>query len=171
MQLRGVLFDVGYALMDETARLNLALDWMSKELAGEGLELSSEQLLDGYRRACRAPHNEVPSLIVQQLIDLGAQPETAERLRRELPWDSVPLEAYPDAVDALRALHRADLRVGVLANQPKSALEDLERAGLAELCDGVWLSDVCAFTATRTRLKTCSTVRPGFCIIFARAAV
>ena len=33
------------------------------------------------------------------------------------------------------------MRVGVLANQPASAREDLDRAGLVELCDSIWLSD------------------------------
>ena len=59
-----------------------------------------------------------------------------------MPWDRLgPPSPYPDAVEALRVLHRGGFRLGVLANQPASAAEDLARAGIAPLLDGCWLSE------------------------------
>jgi len=135
----GVLFDVGYALMDERARLDAAIEWLAERLAGL---YSAEELHERYRAACTAPRvAEHPSLIVQMLVDGGVERQRAEMLRRELVWDRVPLAAYPDALPTLQTLKRSGIRVGVLANQPASALQDLERAGLAAECDGIWLSD------------------------------
>jgi HAD superfamily hydrolase (TIGR01509 family) len=90
--------------------------------------------------ACRRPDPGEPSLLVQMLRSLGIPGETTAALRRVVPWDVVPLDVYPEAVPALRGLRASGFRLGVLANQPASARADLDRAGVAELCDGVWLS-------------------------------
>ncbi len=74
------------------------------------------------------------------LRSLELPAETAAGLRGAVPWDAVPLETYPETGAALRDLRAAGFRLGVLANQPVSARLDLERAGIAALCDGVWLS-------------------------------
>lgn len=137
----GVLFDVGYCLFDESRRLGHALDWLAVRLAAGGRPVGSDRLRAAYHAACRAPDPGEPSLLVQSLVSAGVPAAEAARLRRELPWEAVPLEPYPGAAPALRALRTAGLRVGVLANQPSSARIDLERAGLAGLCDGIWLSD------------------------------
>jgi HAD superfamily hydrolase (TIGR01509 family) len=137
----GVLFDVGWTLLDEGKRLRAALEWLSGALAKRGLLRSAEELDGGYRAACRAPTPGEPSLIVQQLVALGVPVAEARRLRKELPWDAVPLEPFPDSADCLRRLRSAGFRVGVLANQPASARDDLARCGLLEHCDDVWLSD------------------------------
>ena len=136
----GVLFDVGYCLMDETARLRHALAWLAPALASAGCPHSETELHEAYRAACRHPDPGEPSLFVQMLGSLAVPADAALRLRKTVPWDAVPLEAYPETVAALRELRAAGLRLGVLANQPASALADLERAGIAGLCDGVWLS-------------------------------
>jgi putative hydrolase of the HAD superfamily len=136
----GVLFDVGYCLLDESRRLGYALDWLAARLAGGGRPVASDRLLAAYHAACRAPDPGQPSLLVQSLASVGVPGAEAARLRRELPWDAVPLEPYPGALPVLRALRTAGLRVGVLANQPPSARADLERTGLGGLCDGIWLS-------------------------------
>ena len=136
----GVLFDVGYCLMDETARLRRALVWLAGALAAAGHARSEAELHGAYRSACRRPDPAEPSLLVQMLRSLEVPAETAARLRRAVPWDAVPLEAYPETGAALRDLRAAGFRLGVLANQPESARVDLERAGIAALCDGVWLS-------------------------------
>lgn len=142
----GVLFDVGYCLMDESRRLDHALRWLSEALAGAGQPRTVAALDTAYLTACRRPAPGEPSLLVQMLRDLGVPEETAVPLRRALPWDAVPLDAYPDAVPALGTLRAAGFRLGVLANQPASALADLDRAGLAPLCDGVWLSGAVGMT-------------------------
>jgi putative hydrolase of the HAD superfamily len=136
----GVLFDVGYCLMDETARLRHALAWLAPALAAAGCPRGEAELHGAYRAACRHPDPGEPSLLVQMLGSLAVPPDAAARLRKAIPWDAVPLEAYPETVGALRERRAAGLRLGVLANQPASSLTDLERAGIAELCDGVWLS-------------------------------
>ncbi len=136
----GVLFDVGYCLMDETARLRHALAWLAPALAAAGCPHGEAELHGAYRAACRRPDPGEPSLLVQMLESLAVPADAAAGLRKAIPWDAVPLEAYPETVGALRDLRAAGLRLGVLANQPASARADLERAGIAGLCDGVWLS-------------------------------
>ena len=134
------LFDVGYCLMDESARLASALAWLAEALTRRGRPARAAALVAAYRDACRAPSPTEPSLVVQALQGLGVPLGEALAIRRALPWEGVPLEAYPEAVPALRTLRGAGFRVGVLANQPASARADLDRAGLSALCDGVWLS-------------------------------
>ena len=136
----GVLFDVGYCLMDESARLEHALAWLSKALVASGHALGVAEIQGAYRAACRGPDPGEPSLLVQMLRSLRIPDETTAALRRAVPWDAVPLEPYRDALPALRRLRAAGLRLGVLANQPASARGDLDRAGVSALCDGVWLS-------------------------------
>jgi HAD superfamily hydrolase (TIGR01509 family) len=136
----GILFDVGYCLMDERPRLRHTLAWLTGALAESGSPRSAAALDAAYRAACRQPEPGEPSLLVQMLRSLGVPSETTTALRRDLPWDAVPLEPYPEAVEALRGLRSAGFRLGVLANQPASARADLERAGITALCDGVWLS-------------------------------
>ncbi len=136
----GVLFDVGYCLMDETARLRHALAWLAGALAGSGYAESAADLDAAYRAACRAPDPAEPSLLVQMLRSLSISDDATAALRRGVPWDAVPLDPYPETVAALRQLRAAGLRLGVLANQPASTQADLDRAGITALCDGVWLS-------------------------------
>jgi HAD superfamily hydrolase (TIGR01509 family) len=138
----GVLFDVGYCLMDETPRLEHALGWLAKALRPSGRAPAVADLRDAYLEACRRPDPGEPSLLVQTLGSLGVPSAEVAALRRAVPWDAVPLDPYPEAVAALRALRDAGFRVGVLANQPASTQDELERAGIAALCDGVWLSAV-----------------------------
>jgi HAD superfamily hydrolase (TIGR01509 family) len=137
----GILFDVGYCLMDESRRLAHALAWLSRALSGSGLAVSEADLRAAYLAACRQPEPGEPSLLVQTLRALRVPAEATVALRRAVPWDAVPLDAYPDAVAALRDLRAAGCRLGILANQPRSTQEALERAGIAPLCDGVWLSE------------------------------
>lgn len=136
----GILFDVGYCLMDETPRLEHALAWLAEALAASGHGLGKTDLDAAYRAACRTPDPGEPSLLVQMLRRLRIPHERTAALRRAVPWDAVPLEPYPEAVEALHELHAAGFRLGVLANQPASARADLDRAGITALCDGVWLS-------------------------------
>jgi HAD superfamily hydrolase (TIGR01509 family) len=138
----GVLFDVGYCLMDESRRLAHALAWLAETLAAAGEPLAATELHAAYREACRRPDPAEPSLLVQMLRSLRIPAETTAALRRAVPWDAVPLEAYPEAIGVLRGLRDAGFRLGVLANQPASTQADLDRAGIAALCDGVWLSSV-----------------------------
>ena len=138
---RGVLFDVGYALLDESARLHAAIEWTAIRLREHEQVPTADVLLEQYVAACERPDPAESSLFVQALHRLGLPREEARRLREELPWDAVPLSPFADAEEALRTLRDAGLRVGVLANQPASAADDLERSGLAGFCDGIWLSD------------------------------
>jgi HAD superfamily hydrolase (TIGR01509 family) len=136
----GILFDVGYCLMDESARLGHALAWLTEALGGAGHRRRREELHAAYRAACRRPESGEPSLLVQMLRSLGISRETTAAVRRDVPWDVVPLDVYPETLATLRGLRAAGFRVGVLANQPASARADLARAGIVALCDGVWLS-------------------------------
>jgi len=138
----GALFDVGYCLMDESARLAHTLDWLSVRLGAAGWPATPAALHDAYRAACRHPAPGERSPLLQMLGGLGVGPAERPTLRAALPWDAVPLEPYPTAAPALRDLRAAGFRVGILANQPASAQADLDRAGLTALCDGVWLSAV-----------------------------
>jgi FMN phosphatase YigB (HAD superfamily) len=126
--------------MDETPRFRHASAWLADALAVSGHALSAADLMAAYYAACRAPDPGEPSLLVQMLRSLGVPGETTTALRRAVPWDAIPLEPYPDTPAALRDLHAAGLRLGVLANQPVSTRTDLDRTGITALCDGVWLS-------------------------------
>jgi HAD superfamily hydrolase (TIGR01509 family) len=137
-----VLFDVGYTLLDETPRLTPALEWLAEWLTARGLPTTPKRLRALYLEACLAPRQGVGGLLAQTAMAAGATPEQAKEQRRALPWDAVVMPPYPDALDALRLLTSAGIRVGVLANQPASALQDLEKAGLVPLIDRVWLSAV-----------------------------
>jgi len=137
----GVLFDVGYCLMDEAPRLDHALGWLARALASVPPSPSATELHDAYLAACRRPDPGEPSLLVQMLRSLGVSIEATRELRRAVPWDAVPLVAYVDAVPALRDLRTAGFRLGILANQPRSARADLDHTGISALCDGVWLSE------------------------------
>lgn len=136
----GILFDVGYCLMDESARLAHALAWLAEALAAAGEPLTATDLHAAYLAVCRRPEPGEPSLLVQMLRSLGVPAETRAALRGAVPWDAVPLEPYPETVPALRELRAAGFRLGVLANQTRSAHADLDRVGVTGLCDGVWLS-------------------------------
>ena len=136
----GALFDVGYCLMDETRRLERALGWLVEALRPSGARPALGDLREAYLQACRRPDPGEPSLLVQTLRSVGVPAADVATLRQAVPWDAVPLDPYPEAVAALRALRDAGFRVGVLANQPASTLDELERSGIAGICDGVWLS-------------------------------
>ncbi len=145
----GVLFDVGYTLMDETDRLRAAVDAIARdaevaalpELADLSHEGRHDRVMAGYLSECGNPRPDEPSLLACTLRNLGLPAESAKRVRAALRWDAVPMVEMEGARACLVTLREAGLRVGVLANQPASARADLERAGLLELCDGVWLSD------------------------------
>lgn len=138
----GVLFDVGYCLLDEAPRLAPALAWASAWLDARGVRAPPARLEALYLQACLAPRQGIGGLLVQTVLAAGADGATARACRRELPWDAVPMPPSPGAADALAVLRAAGLRVGVLANQPASARADLERTGLAPFLDDVWLSEV-----------------------------
>jgi HAD superfamily hydrolase (TIGR01509 family) len=138
---QGVLFDVGYTLLDETPRLDGALRWLAGYLSARGVPVTAARLADLYREACLAPRQGIGGLLVQTALAAGAGEDLARAQRRAMPWDSVPMPPYPGALEALRALRQAGFRVGVLANQPASAQGDLERAGLSPWLDDVWLSE------------------------------
>lgn len=138
----GVLFDVGYTLLDEAARLHGALRWLAgqQELAGR----SEADLHGRYVETCAAPDRGAApgaSLFVQMMTGLGLTADRARGLRRRMEWDGVPLTPYPDTLAVLGRLRAAGLRLGVLANQPASVDQDLRRAGLMPLLDDVWLSE------------------------------
>ena len=137
----GILFDVGYCVMDEAPRLDHALGWLARALASIPPSPSVADLHDAYLAACRRPDPGERSLLVQMLQSLGVPTEATTALRGAVPWDAVPLTAYPDAVPALRDLRTAGFRLGILANQPRSTRLDLDRAGITALCDGIWLSE------------------------------
>lgn len=106
--------------------------------------VSPDELHHRYLQTCAAPDagpQPGASLFVQMLTAMGLTPDQAADLRRRMSWDGVALTPYDDALPALRRLHEAGLRLGVLANQPASAQDDLRQANLLPLLDGVWLSD------------------------------
>src|SRR5690606_545802 len=120
-----VLFDVGYTLLDETPRLRHALEWCATRLASRGAGHTYDDLTRAYNACCAAPAHK--SLLVQMLMELGVPAGDAAELRRACPWDAAPLVPFTDTVPALQRLFRAGLKLGVLANQPASALDDLKR--------------------------------------------
>ena len=137
----GVLFDVGYALLDETPRLEAGLRWLARWLGARDFPITAARLHAVYLEQCLAPRQGIGGLLVQTVLAAGAREALAKQMRREIPWDAVGMPPMPGAVESLRTLRTAGLRVGVLANQPASARDDLERCGAVALLDDVWLSE------------------------------
>jgi len=136
-----VLFDVGYGLCDESPRLAVALCALSAALAAHGIRQSPHELDRAYRRVCRNPDVGKASLLMQTAVAVGASRDAAQAARGAVTWDAEPLALLPDALRVLRELRGAGFRLGVLANQPASAADDLRRLGITALADGVWLSE------------------------------
>jgi len=78
----GVLFDVGYCLMDETPRLEHALAWLAEALAGSERAPNPVELRDAYLAACRRPDPGEPSLLVQMLRTLDVPADATARSRQ-----------------------------------------------------------------------------------------
>jgi putative hydrolase of the HAD superfamily len=138
---RGVLFDVGYTLLDETPRLEAGLRWLARWLGARDFPITAARLHALYLEQCLAPRQGIGGVLVQTVLSAGAGEALAKQQRREIPWDAVGMPPMPGALEALRTLREAGLRVGVLANQPASARDDLERCGAVPLLDDVWLSE------------------------------
>lgn len=151
----GVLFDVGYTLLDESDRLNAAITHVAQELTRTPLtgtvasatvsppspDALRTRAMQAYLDACSNPKPDEKSLLVQALLALGLPEPDARRIRQRLAWDAVPLTPMPGARDCLLRLRERGLRVGILANQPTSARQDLVSTDLLDLCEHVWLSD------------------------------
>lgn len=138
---RGVLFDVGSTLLDEGPRLVAALRWLAPYLTRHGVPVTPERLRSLYEEACLQPRPGIGGLLVQTALAAGADEALARAQRRDMPWDAEGMPPMPGAVEALRTLRAAGLRLGVLANQPASARDDLARCGGLALLDDVWLSE------------------------------
>src|SRR5690606_36779285 len=101
----------------------------------------AEELHAQYRRVCATPDVGGGSLLEMAMITAGIDEATARAAQRAVAWEDQPLMLLPGALEALRSLRDAGFKLGVLANQPASALDDLRRLGVESPLDDIWLSD------------------------------
>ena len=127
----GILFDVGYCVMDETPRLDHALGWLARALEPRASSPRACATSTGptSRRAV-GPDPGEPSLLVQMLRSLGVPAERPRRFAgpcrgmRSRWWPTA--EAVPScAISATPASGS-----GILANQPRSDARGSDRAGI-----------------------------------------
>jgi putative hydrolase of the HAD superfamily len=67
-------------------------------------------------------------------------------------WNFQPSDMYDDAKKTIEELKASDLKIGLVANQPKSAVESLKRDGIFELVDFLGISALVGFEKPDPRI-------------------
>jgi FMN phosphatase YigB (HAD superfamily) len=110
--LAAVVFDVGETIVDETRAWSSWADWLGVPrltfLAVCGASIAGGNL-----------DHRAPLRIFRPDFDLRT--ELRRRAEAGLGDDVVAEDLYPDALDCLRSIHDAGLRVGLAGNQPARA--------------------------------------------------
>jgi HAD superfamily hydrolase (TIGR01549 family) len=122
MTIRGVVFDVGETLVDETRTWSGWADWL-------GIPQLTFHAVCGAVIARGGSDHREPFRIFRPDLDLAE--EVRKREAAGVPDILLAEDLYPDAEACLRAVREAGYRVGVVGNQPASAAGALRDLGLA----------------------------------------
>lgn len=116
--IRGVVFDFGETLIDETYEWSAWADWL-------GVPRFTFMAVFGSVIAAGRPHRDVFKILepVPGYTDLRVQ-------REGRPGGLRPEDLYPDARPCLLALQAMDLKLGIAGNQPDRAAEILTTVGI-----------------------------------------
>lgn len=170
MSYRAVLFDVGGPLDLEFA-WEIAVDSAIASACGlEGIRVDQSTIDEASDRAVEAFAPDAYAHMVETLC--GGDPQAIERVRHRVRAMIGNLDVFqlrPDIDGLLRRLRGRGLRLGIVANQPETARERLQRAGIGELFEYQGLSglsglrkpDPRAFQAAAEALG----VSPAACIM------
>lgn len=170
MSYRAVLFDVGGPLDLEFA-WEIAVDSAIASACGlEGIRVDQSTIDEASDRAVEAFVPDAYAHMVETLC--GGDPQAIERVRHRVRAMIGNLDVFqlrPDIDGLLRRLRGRGLRLGIVANQPETARERLQRAGIGELFEYQGLSglsglrkpDPRAFQAAAEALG----VSPAACIM------
>ncbi|BBK29593.1 hypothetical protein STHU_02270 [Allostella humosa] len=168
---RAVLFDVGGPLDQETAFEQRIDGVILAALAAEGCRLDP----GAYDRLCGAAVASFAPNLYEAVVwsALGGDRDACGRamvaVAGRMAADPPAFELRPGMADLLAGLHGRGVRLGLVANQPASALERLAAGGLAPYFDHFAVSgtngfrkpDVRAFLAAATALA----VAPAECVM------
>lgn len=170
MSYRAVLFDVGGPLDLEFA-WEIAVDSAIASACGlDGIRVDQAVIDEASDRAVEAFAPDAYAHMVETLC--GGDPQAIERVRHRVRAMIGNLDVFqlrPDIDGLLRRLRGRGLRLGIVANQPETARERLQRAGIGELFEYQGLSglsglrkpDPRAFQAAAEALG----VSPAACIM------
>jgi HAD superfamily hydrolase (TIGR01549 family) len=170
MRYRAVLFDVGGPLDLEFAH-EIAMDGAIASACGlEGIRVDQAAIDEASQRAVEAFAADAYLHMIESLC--GGDPRTVDRVRQRVRAMVGNLEVFqlrPGIGDLLRKLRKPGVALGIVANQPESMFERLERAGIGDLfayrglsgASGVRKPDPRAFTSAAAALG----VAPAECIM------
>jgi putative hydrolase of the HAD superfamily len=126
-----VFFDIGGVMYDDSI---YARSWR-KALRESGAEFTDEEFADEYA-AARAAQSESFRLRLTRRFLGSAEHLGAVEARAARHWAYPPTALYPDVVPCLEALE-GHFRLGVIANQPTSVRDAMDRDGLTRFFE-VW---------------------------------
>ncbi len=130
-----VFFDIGGVMYDDSI---YARSWMTA-LRESGAMFTDEEFDREYAEARAAQSASFRRLLTARV--LGSDDHLAEvEARAARYWAYPPDSLYPDVVPCLEALE-GRFRLGVIANQPSSVRQAMERDGLTGFFEGWGVSD------------------------------
>ena len=146
MSYRAVLFDVGGPLDLEFA-WEIAVDGAIASACGlEGIRVDQAMIEQASEAAVAAFAPDAYAHMIEALC--GGDPRATERVRqrvRAMVGNLGVFQLRPEIDGLLRRLRGRGLRLGIVANQPETAREHLDRAGIGELFDYQGLSGLSGF--------------------------
>jgi putative hydrolase of the HAD superfamily len=138
MRYRAVLFDVGGPLDMEFA-WEIAVDGAIASACGlEGIRVDPATVEEASEAAVAAFAPDAYGHMIETLC--SGDPTTAERVRQRVQAMVGNLQVFqlrPEVDGLLRRLHERGLKLGIVAGQPQATHERLQRAGIADLFDGL----------------------------------
>jgi len=120
-----VFFDVGGVMYDDTVYAR-AIDRALREL---GASFDDEEFAAAYARVRAAQAGSFRDQLARRFLGPGADVRAVERAASRY-WAYPPGALYPDVVPCLRSLS-GEYRLGIVANQPSTVRDALERDGVA----------------------------------------
>jgi putative hydrolase of the HAD superfamily len=147
MVYRAILFDVGGPLDMEFA-WEIAVDGAIASACGlEGIRVDQAMIDEASEAAVAAFAPDAYVHMIEALC--GGDPRTVERVRRRVRAMTGNLDVFqlrPEIDGLLRRLRDRGLKLGIVANQPQTARERLERAGIGDLFAYQDLSSLTGFS-------------------------
>lgn len=120
-----VFFDVGGVMYDDTVYAR-AIDRALREL---GASFDDEEFAAAYAQVRAAQAGSFRDQLARRFLGPGADVRAVERAASRY-WAYPPGALYPDVVPCLRSLS-GGYRLGIVANQPSTVRDALERDGVA----------------------------------------
>jgi FMN phosphatase YigB (HAD superfamily) len=119
--IRGVVFDVGYTLLDETRRWREWADWLGVREA---------ELFDSLRTVIAEGRHHTEAL---KRVRHGFDPRMERNARTKAGWpddEFLPADLYPDVAPCLQRLKAAGYRLGAAGNMREDTEGFLQATGL-----------------------------------------